>query len=191
MIAIINKKDIQKLGACDEGMVFYEWLAMSLGHQQCDGFGINWDKTAMLLALAHPVARGHFRWAMDRGILPTFNFCKEDFRGFDLSGMDLSGLRFIDCDFSGADLQGASLRGCVLNYSNFRGAKMDHASLRRARGHKVAFDMASLRRVDFYNSEILFVSLEGADLTEARVRKNMTELPKKWKIKKGHAVLRK
>jgi uncharacterized protein YjbI with pentapeptide repeats len=61
--------------------------------------------------------------------LARYQAGERDFRGIDLSGVDLSGSEWRDINLSGADLGGANLTGVKWSHINFSGADLRDANL--------------------------------------------------------------
>ena len=79
--------------------------------------------------------------------------------GFDLSGVDLAGIRIADADFSNAELRGSWFVEADLQGANFEGARLDGSDLRRAclRG-------ADMSRAHLHEGPSAGADLRGADL---------------------------
>lgn len=81
-----------------------------------------------------------------------------------LAGEDLTGRDFTGVDLSSADLRDCNLTDAILNETNLEAADLRGATLTGAKCKGTNFNVAKLRRVDFYKS-----NLRGAVLTAAIV----------------------
>jgi len=108
-----------------------------------------------------------------------------DFRGADLSGLDLVEAELSDANLSGVRLVGADLYHAWLIGAVLRGADLSHCDLRKVEGRacdaqdailrgadldRSEFEDADLRRADFRETQFGQARLTGADLRGADLR---------------------
>jgi hypothetical protein len=84
-----------------------------------------------------------------------------------LAGEDLSGRDFTGVDLSSADLRDCNLTDAILNETNLEAADLRGATLTGAKCKGTNFNVAKLRRVDFYKSNLRGAALRGTDLAGA------------------------
>ncbi len=84
-----------------------------------------------------------------------------------LAGEDLTGRDFTGVDLSSADLRDCNLTDAILNETNLEAADLRGATLTGAKCKGTNFNVAKLRRVDFYKSNLRGAALRGADLAGA------------------------
>ncbi len=97
---------------------------------------------------------------------------REDLRGFDFAGRDLSG-----ADFTACDLRGADFHGCNLSFAHFDCCDLREASLMGIQAAGANFHGSDLRQADLRNaftgigSSFLTADLRGARMEGAHFRK--------------------
>lgn len=98
------------------------------------------------------------------------------FKGLDLSGIILrhSSIRWISIYMDGVILRGADLTDVDLGESNFEGADLSHAILRKTRFFQSVFSGANLSGADLtgaalVESRFFGANLSGANLNNARI----------------------
>jgi uncharacterized protein YjbI with pentapeptide repeats len=102
------------------------------------------------------------------------NLSSGDFKGKDLSSVDLSHAQLTGADLSytnlsgaklrGADLRRANITGANLSYADLEGAKLDGLDLSNKNLTGAIFNNVDLRKVDLKNSNLSEGSLVGANL---------------------------
>lgn len=90
------------------------------------------------------------------------NFKDADLRGYDLSGVNLSG-----ATFTGANLEGTDLTG-----GNFTAADFSHANLKGAKVAKTRF-----KRAIFHHANLIDADLSTSDLTHAQMQNAILVTP--------------
>lgn len=91
---------------------------------------------------------------------------RPNFRGANLSGLNLRGLNFIGADMSGANLNGVDFFYTMLSHANFQGASMRHTNLQTA-----ILMQANLRKADLQHANLTYANLVRSDLSETNLSK--------------------
>jgi len=118
----IRRKTLVEHRACKEGLEWFDELVLSMG-QEVD-LEFEWDALSMVWSLTDEDSRSWVRWAINKGILPSWSL-----RGSNLSGANLRGADLQDANLVGADLRGADLSGAILYDANLVGADLQDANL--------------------------------------------------------------
>ncbi len=156
----IRRKTLVEHRACKEGLEWFDALKERMGVPKNKVLTIQWDALAMVWSLTDEDSRRLVRWAINKGILPSWSLSDADLRGAYLFRADLS-----DADLRGADLRGADLSDADLRDADLRGADLSDADLSDAdlRG-------AYLFRADLSDADLRGADLRGADLSDADLR---------------------
>jgi uncharacterized protein YjbI with pentapeptide repeats len=86
-----------------------------------------------------------------------------DFRGIDLSGVNLSGLpQLAKADFTGANLAHVDFSNSDLTGAQFQRTNLSGAAFRKSRLERAAFDGAQLTGVHFVGAYVAGASFRGA-----------------------------
>jgi uncharacterized protein YjbI with pentapeptide repeats len=104
-----------------------------------------------------------------RIVIPALNAGGLDFRGADLSGLELLGAEFINADLSGVRLVGARLGDAWLMGATLRNADLSHCSLRKAQGRGCEAQDVVAAEADLRSAEFEDANMSGADLHGSRL----------------------
>jgi len=102
-------------------------------------------------------------------VLPGANLTGADLSGADLNGATLLDVDFTQADLSGACLDGADLGGAVFVQTNLAGTQFQGATLRTAHFEHADLTGSNFRGADLDEVGMYFCSLEGADLSAAKL----------------------
>jgi len=98
-------------------------------------------------------------------------FCKTNFSGINLSGLDFKNVVLSKSDFYKTDFGKRSiLIGVNLEKANLCGAKLPYAYMHSANLHDALLEDANMERVTLPNANLQQVYLKGANLREAYLR---------------------
>lgn len=89
---------------------------------------------------------------------------RPNFRGANLSGLNLIGLNLKRADMSGANLDGVDFFYAMLSHANFQGASMRHTNLQTA-----ILMQANLRKADLQHANLTYANLVGSNLSETNL----------------------
>lgn len=119
---------------------------------------------------ANHIARTVLQLARETGVsLAERDFTGVDFRGCDLSGMDLRRALLEGADLRGVDLSGAKLEQAVLARADLREARLDGADLTGANLGAANLEGASLAGADLSTAILMAARVVGASLARARL----------------------
>ncbi|NET71720.1 MAG: response regulator [Sphaerospermopsis sp. SIO1G2] len=124
------------------------------------GGGIGWEAILFVASLLERCgiiypenkvwSRAELTDAISKG---ECNFCRGNFQGIDLQGLDLSACYFIKSDFSYSNLS-----NCKLNQTNFYSANLYEANLENVKAENTCFQKANLEGTIFTGSRLKTVN---------------------------------
>lgn len=93
-----------------------------------------------------------------------------DFKGANLSGIDLQGSTLHEVNLEGANLKGANLQETTLEYVNLQKANLQETNFRESNLQKTTLlEGANLRKANLVYAQLQRVNLQEADLREANL----------------------
>ncbi|MEQ9551192.1 MAG: pentapeptide repeat-containing protein [Coleofasciculus sp. G3-WIS-01] len=100
-------------------------------------------------------------------LLEEYGAGERDYRGFNLSNLELNGVDLQRIDLSQANLEGIILEKANLTRANFSRANLCRANLRRADLIWANLHCANLQGANLRGADLSGADLSGADLTDA------------------------
>jgi len=108
---------------------------------------------------------------LTRSQVETMNGASKNFNDQDLSGCDLSGLKFSSREFKRANLRGANLQGATFEYCEFKKSDLSKAVLSGAKFETCQFPGALLDAATAEGTQFRYCDFKGASWSGTVVKK--------------------
>jgi hypothetical protein len=160
----IRRKTLVEHRACKEGLEWFDALKERMGVPKNKVLVIEWDALTMVRTLTDKGSRSWARWAIGKGILPSWSLSDANLSGANLRGANLS-----DANLSGANLRGANLSGANLSDANLSGANLSGANLSGTNLSDANLSGANLSGANLSDANLSDANLSGANLSGANL----------------------